>query len=42
MKYKNKQVGLYQTTKLLQSKRNHQQNEVTSYRMGKKYRPNLR
>ena len=33
-KRKNKQVGLYQTKKLLHSKENHQENEKATYRIG--------
>ena len=33
-KQKNKQLGLYQTKKLLHWKGNHQQNEKTTFRMG--------
>ena len=33
-KRKNKQVGLYQTKKLLNSKENHQENEKATYRIG--------
>ena len=35
-KIKNKQVGPHQTMKFLHSKINHQQNEKTTHRMGKK------
>ena len=34
-KSKNEQVGLYQTKKLLHSNENHQQNEKTTYGMGR-------
>ena len=34
-KIKNKQVKLHQTKKLLHSKRNHQQSEKTTYKVGK-------
>ena len=33
-KSKNKQAGQHQTKKLLHSKRNHQQNEKATYRIG--------
>lgn len=32
-KSKNNQIGLYKTKKLLNSKGNHQQNEMTTYQM---------
>lgn len=33
-KTKTKQMGLYQTTKLMHSERNHQQNKKTAYQIG--------